>query len=75
MGDDTLIDAHPGSTAHQVDRLREENLRLLDLVRYQRSELHEAGLITDEEYASLASEKGSVSRLESYDTLRDRLRK
>jgi hypothetical protein len=43
------------------------NQRLFDLVRYKRSELHEDGLITDEEYATLAQEHGAVKRLEDYD--------
>lgn len=54
------------------------NVRLFDLVRYMRSELHEQDLITDEEYAwlcgsEMASSKqgGSPSprRLEDYDGL------
>lgn len=49
-------------------------LRLLDLVRYQRAELHEAGLITMDEYAMLAGEKGSRERLENYDDLRERIK-
>jgi hypothetical protein len=57
--------------------------RLFDLVRYMRSELHEAELITDEEYAWLAAEapmaKGSGSpsprRLEDYDDVRANLAK
>lgn len=48
--------------------------RLFDLVRWARSELHEAKLITDEEYAMLVREKGSVKRLESYDELAARLK-
>jgi hypothetical protein len=54
--------------------------RLFDLVRFMRSELHQADLITDEEYAWLSggaamanSPKGgspSVQRLEEYDDLR-----
>lgn len=58
------------------------SLRLFDLVRYMRSELHEAGLITDEEYSWLCHDspmatdpKGgspSRSRLEEYDELRAR---
>ena len=45
--------------------------RLLDLVRYMRAELHDEGLITDEEYATLASVgAGSARRLEGYDALR-----
>lgn len=57
------------------------NVRLFDLVRYMRAELHEAELITDSEYgwlcseASLATGAGSPSprRLEDYDELRRRL--
>lgn len=41
-----------------------------DLVRHQRGPLHDAGLITDAEYAALAADHGAVARLESYDTLR-----
>ncbi len=56
--------------------------RLFDLVRYQRSELFEAELITEEEYSWLLSEsplaKGSGSpsprRLESYDQIRAKLK-
>ena len=44
-------------------------LRLFDLVRNQRAELHEAGLISDQEYAELASENSSGARLASYDEL------
>lgn len=53
--------------------------RLYDLVRYMRSELHTAGLITNEEYAWLATaatdgkpNQGSISaqRLATYDELR-----
>lgn len=57
------------------------NKRQFDLVRYMRSELHEANLITDAEYfwlcadAPLAtSEEGgspSRERLEDYDAMRD----
>ena len=44
--------------------------RNADLVRHQRSELHDAGLITDEEYAALVADSQSgqrVARLEGYD--------
>jgi hypothetical protein len=55
--------------------------RLFDLVRYQRGELFEADLITEEEYSWLLSEsplaKGSGSpsprRLESYDQVRAKI--
>lgn len=55
------------------------DVRLFDLVRYMRSELHQAELITDDEYAWLCSANpgedtadGSPSRerLETYDELR-----
>jgi hypothetical protein len=59
------------------------NVRLFDLVRYQRGALHEAELISDAEYSWLCSsaelatspEGGSPSRerLEDYDTMRARL--
>lgn len=57
--------------------------RLFDLVRYMRSELHEAELIDEDEYAWLCSEaelaKGSGSpsprRLEDYDVLKDRMKR
>lgn len=50
--------------------------RLFDLVRYQRMELHEAGLITGEEYADLLNDprsKGAVARLETYDDMKARV--
>jgi hypothetical protein len=60
------------------------NVRLFDLVRYMRSELHEAELITDEEYAWLCggcemanSTKGgspSPRRLEDYDAMREAIK-
>lgn len=43
------------------------NQRMWDLIRYQRAELHEAGLITDDEYAELAKDHAAVKRLEDYD--------
>lgn len=59
------------------------HVRLFDLVRYMRSELHQAELITDEEYSWLCAESelatapegGSPSprRLEDYDDLRKKL--
>ena len=57
------------------------NVRLFDLVRYMRSELHEAELITDQEYGWLCAEapmvkgQGSPSprRLEDYDEIRARM--
>jgi len=50
--------------------------RMQDLVRYQRGELFEAGLITHEEFAALVadSEGGKrVARLEGYDATRKQL--
>ena len=46
--------------------------RYRDLVRHQRAPLHEAGLISDEEYASFMGDGGaSVERLQSYDKLKE----
>lgn len=53
--------------------LPENHQRLLDLVRYQRSELHRAALITNDEYLELLEVNGSPRRLESYDSLKHRL--
>ena len=50
-----------------------DNKRLFDLVRLMRMELHEEGLITDEEYADLLNDdrsKESIKRLESYDEMK-----
>ncbi len=54
-------------------QLAENHQRLLDLVRQQRIELHDANLITDREYADLAQVDGAVVRLESYDAVRKQL--
>ena len=59
------------------------NVRLFDLVRFMRSELHEAELITDQEYGWLCAEapmakgQGSPSprRLEDYDELRAKMKR
>lgn len=47
--------------------------RLFDLVRYQRHELFEANLISDEEFTELAKEHAAVARLESYDEVRAKI--
>lgn len=52
------------------EELDAENVRLHDLVRRQRGPLHDAGLLTDEEYAALAADHGAVARLETIDGLR-----
>jgi hypothetical protein len=57
----------------QIETLTDTNKRLGDLVRHQRSELHDAELITDEEYAALAEDHAAVARLEGYDALRAKL--
>lgn len=66
--------------AKQLAALREENerlkssrQRLFDLVRHCRIELHDEGLITDEEYAILADDPDSLSRLHGYDSLAEEL--
>jgi hypothetical protein len=47
--------------------LEQDTQRLWDLVRHQRSSLHLAELITDDEYARLAQDHAAVSRLENWD--------
>jgi hypothetical protein len=48
-----------------------EGERLRDLVRYCRAELHDAGLISDEEFADLVKVGSeSARRLESYDAMK-----
>ena len=49
--------------------MQELNQRVHDLVRFMRQELHQEGLITDEEYAVLAQDHGAVVRLEDYDAV------
>lgn len=56
--------------AARVAALRAERDRLCDLVRHQRGPLHDAGLLTDAEYAALAADAGAVARLEGYDAAR-----
>ena len=46
--------------------LQEDTQRLWDLVRFERHELHDAGLITDDEFAELVADCTSVARLEYY---------
>ncbi len=59
------------------DALAAENLRLFDLVRSQRHELHKQDLISDEEYGWLMNDPRAVGagspsprRLETYDSLK-----
>ncbi len=49
------------------------NQRQWDLIRQMRMELHQAELITNEEYAQLTFDHPAVARLESYDALRAEL--
>lgn len=57
----------------EVQSLREQIVRLRDLVRYCRHHLHEENLITDEEFSDLLTNTpDSVERLESYDRIRKR---
>lgn len=50
-----------------------QRVRLHDLIRHQRGSLHDAGLLTDAEYADLAADHGAVARLETYDGMRARI--
>lgn len=56
----------------EIDRLRAENDRARDLVRYARQFLHEEELISDQEYAELCADHGPerVARLQTYDKMR-----
>ena len=67
---------------HELDKHRgllpNDHQRQIDLIRYMRSELLSAGLITIQEYTALLIEKecpGAVKRLESYDNLVLKIRK
>jgi hypothetical protein len=52
----------------QAERVAASLQRMTDLVRYARLFLHNEGLITDEEYASIVQDsEGRVARLEGYD--------
>lgn len=54
----------------ELSGYKAERVRLIGLVRHPRGELHQAGLISDEEYAGLESVgTESARRLESYDEL------
>lgn len=78
----TSVDSTTAATAVPVSPIN-TNVRLFDLVRYMRSELHAADLITDEEFTWLCADApmansdagGSPSprRLEDYDELRDKI--
>ncbi len=52
-----------------------DKARLFDLVRYARGYLHDAGLITDEEFSEILTTDSinSVKRLESYDEVQAKL--
>lgn len=49
--------------------------RAWDLLRFARAVLHNANLITDEEYALLAEDTEAVARLEDYDAVIARKKK
>lgn len=71
-----FADEHLAGDGPEIDRwktLAKPNQREHDLVRQMRMELLEDDLITKEEYAVLAHEKGAVQRLEDYDVLRARI--
>ena len=72
----------PQSDTPRTDAAINTNVRLFDLVRFMRSELHKQGLITEEEYVWLCSSKMATSpqggspsprRLEDYDQLQSKL--
>lgn len=51
------------------ERLRSAHQRLFDLARYCRMELHDVGLISDDEYAILVDDPDSLARLHGYDSM------
>jgi hypothetical protein len=58
----------------RIEFLEKKLQRLTDLVRHQRQELYQAGLITDQEYSDLVMFPGSVDRLGSYDDMKAALK-
>jgi hypothetical protein len=48
-------------------KLKEDTIRLWDLARYFRGELHDAELITSEEYVELACDTKSYDRMKARD--------
>lgn len=73
---DTVVVGDLMRLGKENEALRAQRQRLFDLVRYQRAELHQAGLLSDDEYAEICesgatgTDAGSVARLETYDELR-----
>ena len=74
MADAAEASGHVADLLRVYDALTTQSQRLHDLVRHQRGPLHDADLITDDEYARLAADHGAVARLESYDALIAKLR-
>lgn len=72
-----FTEEHLAGDGPEIDRwkaLAKSNQREHDLVRHQRVELFEEGLITKEEYVALASELiGGMGRLVDYDHLQSRV--
>lgn len=62
--------ARCGAQLESIAQRIEFNQRMWDLVRFMRADLHNDGLITDEEYTELAQDHAAVKRLEDYDVLR-----
>lgn len=58
---DRILAAHPEPEPCAL------NLRMWDLLRCVRTELHDQKLITDDEYGQLASSPPGVTRFESYE--------
>lgn len=64
----------PASEQSGTPQVFTDNQRVIDMLRFCRSELHQAGLITDQEYADIVMiGSESARRLESYDVLRAEL--
>lgn len=57
----------------EVAQLKAGRTRMMDLIRHQRNELYDEGLIDEKEFAALVADSDSgqrVARLETYDTLK-----
>lgn len=67
------LEAKVRTLERELNEAKKETERLFDLVRYQRAELHQENLISDDEYVALLADSESKKRLETYDDMRQQL--